>query len=87
MKVSAWFLKALNWIAWISAGMGSLFILLGIIQILFGIYLKIAGIERPDGPRLFGYSEIVNFFILSANFFIIMIASNMILYKYQNNKE
>jgi hypothetical protein len=59
-------MKKLNWIAWSSAGIGSLFLLLGLIYSLIGH-------SQINGGRLFGDTEIINFFIASANFFVIAV--------------
>jgi hypothetical protein len=71
-------MKLSGWIAWISAGIGFLFTLLGLIQILIGL---IPGVN----PRLFGDTEVINFFIASSDFFIITIVA--ILYRWQCKKE
>jgi hypothetical protein len=66
-------MRILNWIVWISAGIGSLFLLLGLIQILLGLIYSLSGHIRINGGRLFGDTEIINFFIASANFFVIAV--------------
>lgn len=64
--------KLLIWISWIFASMGFLFIILGLVQVLIGL------IPGKDG-RLFGDTEVINFFIASSSFFIIPIT--FMLYK------
>jgi hypothetical protein len=66
-------MKTLNWITWVSAGIGSLFLLLGLIQILLGLIYSISGTVRINAGRLFGDTEIINFFIASGTFFIIAV--------------
>jgi hypothetical protein len=73
MKASGWFLKVANWIAWISAGVGLSFLFLGLIQMFYGFILFISGGTRIGGGRLFGDTEIINFFIASSSFFSITI--------------
>jgi hypothetical protein len=78
-------LKALNWIAWISAGFGFFFILFGLIQILIGAHASLLMIFPNYDGRLMGDTEVINFFIASANFFIITIA--MILFQFKNQSK
>ena len=66
-------MKALNWIAWISGGIGVVFIILGFISALFGRF-------RPD-------TESVNFFHAANSFFLITIALFVFLYRCQCKKE
>lgn len=68
MKTS---LKTLNWVTWITAGIGGLFLILGLIQTLMGLVQYSLGKSQINGARLFGDTEIINFFIASTNFFII----------------
>ena len=75
-------MKALNWIAWISAGMGFLFILLGLIQILYGVIRSLSLALQEGSGRLFGDTEVINFFIASTSWFVITIA--MILFQFKN---
>ena len=71
-------MKQLKWIAWISGGFGFLFILLGLIQMFYGLLQFILGQDQVSGGRLFGDTEIVNFFIVSSNFFLITIAITLL---------
>ncbi len=57
--------------------MGFLFVILGLVQVLIGL------IPNKDG-RLFGDTEVINFFIASSSFFIIVIT--IMLYKLCRNK-
>jgi len=54
-------MKALNWIAWISGGIGVLIVLLAAISLLVG-------------RNLFGFTHVVNFFHVANSFFLITIA-------------
>jgi len=66
-------MKALNWIAWISGGIGVLFILLGVLQFIIGRI-------RPG-------TEIINYFNAGNSFFLITIALFVYLYRCQCKKE
>ncbi|HUX94148.1 MAG TPA: hypothetical protein VMV47_00335 [Bacteroidales bacterium] len=66
-------MKALNWIAWISAGTGLLLVLLGLIQLLFGRI-------RPE-------TQIINYFHAANSFFLITIALFVYLFRCQCKKE
>jgi hypothetical protein len=52
-------MKALNWIGWISSGIGVIFVLLGAIQLVFGQFL-------PG-------SHLVNYFLVADSFFLLTI--------------
>ena len=81
-------MKTIKWIVWISVGMGFLFILLGIIQGIIGQIPRLLQIQPfVDDSRLFGDTEIINFFIASTNCFIIAIAMYIIQFKNQQNKD
>ena len=67
-------MKALNWIAWISAGIGVIFVALGLIQGVFRI-------------NFFPGAEIINYFHAGNSFFLITIALFIYLYRCQCNKE
>jgi hypothetical protein len=66
-------MKALNLIAWISAGIGAVIILLGVISMFFNNFLNI--------------SHLVNVFIVSDSFFLITIALFVYHIGYQNKKD
>jgi len=66
-------MKALNWIAWISGGIGVVFIILGLIQVVFG--------------RLKPSTEIINYFHAANSFLLVTIALFVFLYRCQCNKE
>jgi hypothetical protein len=66
-------MKALNWIAWISGGIGVVFIILGLIQVVFG--------------RLQPSTEIINYFHAANSFLLVTIALFVLLYRCQCNKE
>ena len=66
-------MKALNWIAWISGGIGLIFVLLGLIQLVFGKFIQ--------------GTELVNYFHAGNSFFLITIALFVYLYRCQCKKE
>jgi hypothetical protein len=66
-------MKPLNWIAWISSGIGLILVILGIISILFG--------------RLRPQTESVSFFHAANSFFLMTIALFVYLIKCQGKKE
>jgi hypothetical protein len=65
-------MKTLKWIAWISLGIGVLFVLMGIIQSIFGQFLR--------------GSHLINYFIAGDSFFLITIALFIYLYKCECKK-
>lgn len=73
MKTSNWFFRVLNWLAWLSAGIGLVFIIVGLYSAWVG--------------RLFPDTESINFFIASSNFFIVAIALVIFQIKNQLKKE
>jgi hypothetical protein len=64
----------INWIAWISAGIGIVILILGALQILFGIFIL-------------GVTQIANVFLAADTCFLITIASFVFLIKCQGPKE
>ena len=68
-------MKALNWIAWISAGIGVVFMLLGFIS----------GLIAKD--ILPGVTHIVNYFHIANSFFLITIILFVFLHLDQHKKE
>jgi hypothetical protein len=66
-------MKALNWIAWISGGIGAIFIFLGLLQLIIGRI-------RPG-------TEIINYFHAGNSFLLITIALFVFLYRCQYKKE
>jgi hypothetical protein len=66
-------MKALNWIAWISAGIGVLCILL-------------AGISQFTGSFILGIVHRVNYFDVANIFFLITIALFIFLYRCECKK-
>lgn len=60
-------MKALKWIAWISGGIGILFVISGLIQSLFGQW---------DWGRY-----IINYFLVADSFFLITIALFIFIYR------
>jgi hypothetical protein len=67
-------MKALNWIAWISSGIGIIIILIGLISGILGRSI------------LSGVTHIVNFFLISDSFFLITIALFIFLYRCECKK-
>ncbi len=66
--------KVLNWIEWISAGLGIVFIVLGLIQIV---------ISRRFSPSI----EIVNYFHVANSFFLLAIVLFLFIHLGQFKKE
>lgn len=67
-------MKALNWIAWISAGVGVIFIVLGVISAI---------ISRSILP----IQHVVNYFHIASSFFLLTIALFVFLYRCQCKKD
>jgi hypothetical protein len=66
-------MKALNWIAWISGGIGVVFVLVGLAQMVFGRFITSA--------------EIINYFHAANSFFLMAIALFIYLYRCECKKE
>jgi cytosine/uracil/thiamine/allantoin permease len=66
-------MKALNWIAWISGGIGLVIVLLGLIQLVFEKFIQ--------------GSELINYFHSGNSFFLITIALFVYVYRCQCKKE
>lgn len=73
MKTSGRFLQALNWMAWISAGLGLIFIIVGFISAYVG--------------RIFADTESVNFFHAANSFFLGSIVLFVFLIKKSLSKQ
>jgi hypothetical protein len=69
-------MKALNWIAWISACMGAIILLLGVIS---GMFLP--------RPYLGMVTHMTTFFNAATSFFLLTIALFIFLYRCQCKKE
>jgi len=67
-------MKILNWIAWISGGIGVLLMLLGFISAIFGRFIN---------PNL----ESISFFHAANSFFLVTVALFVFLYRCQCKKE
>jgi hypothetical protein len=65
-------MKALNWIAWISGGIGVILVILGVIQFPFGKFLP--------GEHIVSYFHVAN------SFFLITIALFIYLYRCECKK-
>jgi hypothetical protein len=61
-------MKTLNWIGWISGGIGAVIILL-------------AGISLVTGKCIFGFGHVVNYFHAANSFFLIAIALFIVVYR------
>jgi heme/copper-type cytochrome/quinol oxidase subunit 4 len=81
------FLRLSNLIAWSSAVIAILFLLLGFIQVIYGHILFFLGLSQTASGRLFGDTEIINFFIAASCFFLITIGIFIIQIKDQLKKE
>ncbi len=66
-------MKALNWIAWISAAIGALIVLLAVISLL-------------SGKNFFGFGRVVNYFHAANSFFLITIALFIFVYRCECKK-
>jgi hypothetical protein len=66
-------MKALKWIAYISADIGALFVLIGLIQLVFGRFIQ--------------GTEIINYFHAANSFFLITIVIFLYIHLSQNKKE
>ena len=73
MKVPGWFVKTLNWIEWISAVIGLVFVLLGLIQLIFGKFIQ--------------GTELINYFHASNSFFLMAIVLFLFIHLGQHKKE
>jgi hypothetical protein len=67
-------MKTLNWIAWISGGIGVLIILF-------------AGISVLIGRNLFGFTHLINYFLAADSFFLITIALFIVVNRCECKKE
>jgi hypothetical protein len=66
-------MKTLNWIGWVSCGIGILILLL-------------AGISLVTGKNLFGFVHVVNYFQAANSFFLLTIALFIVVYRCDNKK-
>jgi len=66
--------KVLNWIEWISTGIGGVFIILGLIQVLIG---------KRFGPSV----EIINYFHAANSFLLLAIVLFLFIHLGQFKKE
>jgi len=67
-------MKILNWIGWISAGIGALIVLL-------------AGISVLIGKNIFGFSHVVNYFHAANSFFLLTIALFIVVNRCECNRK
>lgn len=66
-------MKTLNWIGWISAGIGVIIVFLAVVSLLIG-------------KNIFGFGHIVNYFHAANSFFLITIALFIVVYRCENKK-
>jgi hypothetical protein len=66
-------MKTLNWIGWISAGIGVIIVFLAVISILVG-------------KNIFGFGHVVNYFHAANSFFLITIVLFIVVYRCENKK-
>ena len=66
-------MKILNWIGWISAGIGGIIVLLAAISLL-------------AGKNIFGVGHVVNYFHAANSFFLITIALFIVVFKCECKK-
>ncbi|OFY62697.1 MAG: hypothetical protein A2V64_06510 [Bacteroidetes bacterium RBG_13_43_22] len=67
-------MKALNWIGWISAGIGAIIVLL-------------AGISIVMGKNILGFSHVVNYFHAANSFFLLTIALFIVVNRCECNRK
>ncbi|TAL59675.1 MAG: hypothetical protein EPN88_16950 [Bacteroidetes bacterium] len=67
-------MKAFYWIGWISGGIGAIIILLAAVSLL-------------AGKNFFGFGHVVNLFHAANSFFLMAIASFIVVYRCDCNKE
>ena len=66
-------MKTINWIGWITCGIGVLILLL-------------AGISLLTGKNLFGFTHVVNYFQAANSFFLLTIALFIVAYRCECKK-
>jgi hypothetical protein len=66
-------MKTLNWIGWISGGIGVIIVLVAVISII-------------SGKNIFGYGHAVNYFHAANSFFLMAIASFIVVYRCECKK-
>jgi hypothetical protein len=67
-------MKTLNWIGWISCGIGAIIILLAAISLVIG-------------KGIFGFGHVVNFFQAANSFFLMAIALFIVVYRCECSKK
>jgi hypothetical protein len=66
-------MKTLNWIGWISGGIGAVIVLVAVISIV-------------SGKNIFGYGHVVNYFHTANSFFLMAIAAFIVVYRCECKK-
>jgi hypothetical protein len=67
-------MKVLNWIGWVSAGIGTIIVLL-------------AGISIVVGKNVFGFGHVVNYFHAANSFFLLTIALFIVVNRCECNRK
>jgi ABC-type nickel/cobalt efflux system permease component RcnA len=67
-KLKLKIMKALNWIGWISGGIGAIIILLAVISLV-------------TGKNIFGFGHVVNYFQAANSFLLMAIALFIVVYR------
>ena len=67
-KLKLKIMKALNWIGWISGGIGAIIILF-------------ASISLATGKNIFGFAHVVNYFQAANSFLLMAIALFIVVYR------
>ncbi len=73
MKIQKWFIEELNWLEWISAGIGVIFLLLGAISLIIG--------------RVIVAHHFTNLLLSSCSFFLLTIVLFLFIHFGQFKKE
>jgi ABC-type nickel/cobalt efflux system permease component RcnA len=66
-------MKTLNWIGWISGGIGAIIILLAAISLI-------------SGKNIFGFDHVVNYFQAADSFLLMAIAAFIVVYRCECKK-
>jgi hypothetical protein len=61
-------MKTLNWLGWISCGIGAIIILLAVISLVIG-------------KNIFGFGHVVNYFQAANSFFLMAITLFVVVYR------
>jgi hypothetical protein len=67
-------MKTLNWIGWISFGIGAIIVLLAVISLV-------------NGENIFGFGHVANYFQAADSFFLMAIAVFIVVYRCECSKK